>query len=673
MACCERVQTCVIFTDWNPAGWLQPDQAFRHRHRPSRAQSPWQETAPLMPRVRRNYHHHPLKPRVDRLPTVPGVYLMRNDAGEILYVGKALNLRARVRSYFNGTDTRPRMHRLMRELTQLEVNLTRDEREALLLEARLIRQHQPRYNIALKSGARMMSVRIDLRHPFPRLDIGEMEQDGARWFGPLSSTWRTAQVVELLERYYQIRTCSDRELARMSRPCLQYQLRRCPAPCAGYIQQEAYAERIQAVMDVMQGGQAALIQSLHLEMRQAAERLEFEQAAWIRDRIAALQGMHRKPAQPVDGPDRDVWGLARLADEVSVSLLPVRFGRQQQTSTWYLESVLETNDEVLTNLLLQHYELGPEIPASIHLPYELPERDTLAEILTERAGRPVLLNAESDCAGLDTIARAAADAELTGARAEDDRLGRGLQDLGQRLKFPQPVLSVEWLKLDLSDAMAWRVRLQATPVTPQNGPVSGPRVPTSASRSNGSRARTYIHKSSTTTEQNSISTQSTTEKKKRARKGSAPKESTTATPLVSVTWSHKQHRIRTLPLHDLEATLERLLPRLYGDATSSSRPDLLMVEGGHSLLKAMRRGLDALGIAMEVVGLPTEPPVLITGLLMPGRRNVLPMPVHAPARHVLEQVREAGLKLAGGQADDAERDPESLVTSPSAPPLSDDD
>lgn len=368
--------------------------------------------------LHRHYRQHPLKPKVDSLPTSPGIYLMKNADGAILYIGKAVNLRARVRSYFNGTDTRPRMHRLMAELVTLEVNLTHDEREALLLEARLIRQYQPAFNVALKGGARPTSIRLDLTHAFPRLDRGEQISDGARWFGPVSSAWRAVRVIELLERQYQLRTCSDLEFKRTTRPCLQYQLKRCPAPCAAYISTEEYALRVQAVVEVLEGGEAALAEKVRIDMQQAAEQLEFEQAAWLRDRLEALLGLTPRTYLPVAGVDRDVLGLARHEDDVAITLVPVRWGRQQQSRTFAFHQVLETSQELLTTLLLELYAVAGDLPQEIVLPEPLDTQVALEAIFRERAGgREVRVLAAPDVAGLHETAEAAARAELVMAAA----------------------------------------------------------------------------------------------------------------------------------------------------------------------------------------------------------------------------------------------------------------
>lgn len=532
---------------------------------------------------RRSYRQHVLMERVDRLPETPGVYLFKGIEDEILYVGKAINLRARVRQYFLGQDTRPRMHRLMRELQALDVSLATSEQEALLLESRLIRQHKPRYNIALKGGLRPVSLRLDLRLPFPRLDRGEACADGATWFGPMQSAWRADRIQELLERRFKLRTCSDRELARQTRPCLQFQLKRCPAPCAGLVSPEEYALQVQQVVDTLQGGEQRLVQQVRLEMQQAADALEFEQAAWLRDRLMALEGMHAHQAASVPGPDRDVIGLSRSADEVAIAVVPVRWGRQQQTRAWYFPGSLEPDEELLTTFLLQKYEGPLELPPILSLPFRVSAWDALSLVLQERSGRGIQLQLPPDEAGLDKLAEATAQAELTGASSEPRRVARALQDVQKRLKLPS-VSGMEWVQLDLTQGELWRLGLLE-----------------------GSLERL----------------------------------------------EKRHHRPRGLAGQG-DKLLLQLLRRWQ---QTEPRAELLLLEGGRALLKQAAQvwqGLDVLEDRPLLVGVPSDEQLRLPGVLLPGRRNLLPLPQNAPARWLLEQLREQGLAWTGrgdGQAD----------------------
>lgn len=521
---------------------------------------------------RRSYRQHALMERVDRLPEAPGVYLMKGAEDEILYVGKAINLRARVRQYFLGQDSRPRMHRLMRELQALEVSLATSEQEALLLESRLIRHHKPRYNIALKGGLRPVSLRLDLRLPFPRLDRGEACADGATWFGPMQSAWRADRIQELLERRFQLRTCSDRELARQSRPCLQYQLKRCPAPCAGLVSPEAYALQVQQVVETLQGGELRLAQQVRLEMGLAAEALEFEHAAWLRDRLMALEGMHARQAASVPGPDRDVVGLARSADEVAIAVVPVRWGRQQQTRAWYFPGSLESDEELLTTFLLHRYESALELPPLLALPFRISAWEALEQVLAERLGRPITLCLPPDEAGLDGLAEATAQAELSGASSEPRRVARALQDVQKRLKV-STLTGIEWVRLEPEAGTSWRLGLLE-----------------------GSLERL--------------------ERRQQRPRGTAG-------------------QVDKLLLHVLKRW-----------QVSEPRAELLLLEGGRVLLKraaAVWQGLDPVEARPLLVGVPSEEGLSLPGLLLPGRRNLLPLPQNSPARWLLEQLREQGL------------------------------
>jgi excinuclease ABC subunit C len=357
---------------------------------------------------------------------------MKDQAGKVLYVGKAVNLRARVRTYFNGTDGRRRMHQLMLELAQLDVSLAADEREALLLEARLIRHYQPKYNIALRNSFRPTSLRIDLRHPFPRVERRARDDDGAHYFGPLPSSWHAGQILAVLERHFPLRTCDDLELTRRTRPCLQFQLKRCLAPCVGKVTPDAYRQMLDALFEVLEGGEARLADQLRREMAEASGRLDFEYAAIVRDRLRGLEGLQAKAPPPVAGVDRDVLGLAREADAVAISIMPVRWGRQQEARVYCFEGQVTDDADLLATFLLQRYQRAADLPTEIVLPFALPGEEAVASILAERAERPLKVSQPPDAAGLDQVAAAQAElaviSDASRSRARKDAALRRLGD-----------------------------------------------------------------------------------------------------------------------------------------------------------------------------------------------------------------------------------------------------
>ncbi len=265
------------------------------------------------------------------LPTEPGCYLFLGPLREMLYVGKAKNLRARVRSYFQeqSQDLRAFIPWLRKRAVTLETIVTANEKEAAILENTLIKEHRPRYNVKLRDDKEYLSLRLDPTLEFPRLElVRRPASDQARYFGPYPSATAARRTLHLAERHFQLRTCSDRELSSRKRPCVQYQIKRCPGPCVLPVDAQAYAAQVRAVGLFLEGRHDQLGELLQERMQKASLDLDFEQAAILRDQLQAIRGV-QESQRVVSAEDRDldVLGLYRQEDQVELVLLLVRSGR----------------------------------------------------------------------------------------------------------------------------------------------------------------------------------------------------------------------------------------------------------------------------------------------------------------------------------------------------------
>src|SRR5688572_5035542 len=268
----------------------------------------------------------------ERIPTAPGVYLMKDRQGVVLYVGKAKHLRNRVRQYFGpGRDPREfvALGILGLFLASVETVVVDNEKEALLLENHLIKEHQPRFNVKLRDDKQYLLLRVDPRTRFPRVEaVRNIRDDGARYFGPYHSASSCRETLRLLNRHFQLRTCTDHVLATRSRPCLQYQIKRCPGPCVFPIDEGEYALQVEDVMMFLEGKNESLIDRLRGRMEGRAEREEYESAARLRDSLAAVERtLARQDIVQEEFVDQDVFGLHREADAVEIVVLFVRAGK----------------------------------------------------------------------------------------------------------------------------------------------------------------------------------------------------------------------------------------------------------------------------------------------------------------------------------------------------------
>jgi excinuclease ABC subunit C len=357
-----------------------------------------------------------LRRKIDELPAEPGVYLMKDRRGEVVYVGKAASLRARVRSYFDagGGDDRHFIPLLDGLLGDLDVVVTRSEKEAVLLENELIKKHKPRFNVRLRDDKDFIVLRLDRRHPFPRLEVARARQrkdDGARWFGPYSSASSIRETLRVVNRWFQLRTCTDHVFDHRKRPCILYQIHRCPAPCVYDVAREDYARSVDDAVAFLEGREGELVERLGARMREAATDMRFEEAARIRDQLRAVErSLETQRVLLDDRADRDVVGIHREGPDLVIQLMSMRGGKLLDSRAFPFAGQEFPGDELLSSFLSLHYERA-EPPEEILVPIEPANAGALAEVLSDRRGRKVEIHVPRRGARADLLASANRNAE----------------------------------------------------------------------------------------------------------------------------------------------------------------------------------------------------------------------------------------------------------------------
>jgi excinuclease ABC subunit C len=329
--------------------------------------------------------------KIAGFPARPGIYLMRDKGGKVIYVGKAQDLRARVRAYFNNSDERSQIQFLVRRVEDIDVLVTSNAKEALILENNLIKQYKPRYNIRLKDDKSYLSIKVTTQHPWPRiLATRKIVKDGSRYFGPFSSAVAARETIDIIEKHFLLRNCTDHNFRNRSRPCLQYQIKRCMAPCVLPVPEDVYREQVRQAMLFIDGKQQELIAELRQRMQAKSGALEYEAAARIRDQIQAVEKTLEKQRMVAHwGADQDIFGLYREGGFIEVQVLLVRQGKLTDNLSYSLEDLEFPDEEIVASLLTQFYQGHRFIPDEILLPVELEDREVREEYLSERKGKGV--------------------------------------------------------------------------------------------------------------------------------------------------------------------------------------------------------------------------------------------------------------------------------------------
>jgi excinuclease ABC subunit C len=386
-----------------------------------------------------------LEEQVANLPTDSGVYLFRDSRKKAIYIGKANNVRARVRQYFSGSDERMMIPFLVGSADRVEVIVTRNEKEALILENELIKRYQPRYNVNLRDDKNFLHLRIDRRQKWPRYElVRRTRKDSATYFGPYTSAARVRKTLAFLHRVFPLRTCTDTVLKSRNRPCLLHQMGRCVAPCVDLIEAEAYEELVEGSLQLLKGQGSKVVGKLKQAMLEAAAVEDFERAAGLRDLMQAVEATleHQGVVDP-RRRDRDIWGLHRVGSEGAIALLQMREGAVSEPKRFALPQLVGEDAEVFSTLLNTWYH--DEIPPEILLPLQLQDADSLELVLQERAKRKVRLHTpqRGDQLKLLTIAQNNARLFYVQATDQESRHTASMEALAKALGMPHPPHRIE--------------------------------------------------------------------------------------------------------------------------------------------------------------------------------------------------------------------------------------
>ena len=335
-----------------------------------------------------------LKSQVNRLPNKPGVYIMSNQEGKVIYVGKAKGLKNRVKSYFTPKPSNDKVEAIIKEINQIETTITITEREALILENTLIKKYNPKFNILLKDGKSYPYIEVNSEHDFPRFIFhrGKRKSKNARYYGPYPNVYAVRNTLSNLQKIFLLRNCSDSFYKNRSRPCLQYQIKRCSAPCVGKINREDYSFNVKQAMDYLKGNDRTIIDNFIIEMEKASSDQDYERAGFFRDQISNLKVIQSQ--QYVDGTKKIDADVISLIDDRGMYCLAILFIRQGKIlgsrSIYPSKTKYDSNEDIMASSLMQFY-LEHDVPKEIILNLELSEKKLIQQALIESQNRSTLI------------------------------------------------------------------------------------------------------------------------------------------------------------------------------------------------------------------------------------------------------------------------------------------
>jgi excinuclease ABC subunit C len=527
-----------------------------------------------------------LAERIEQLPDRPGVYLYKDAKGQVVYVGKAASLRGRVRSYFQASRTRDaKTDALVEQIADLDYIVTANELEALILESNLVKRHRPRYNIILRDDKHYPFLRLTTSEDFPRLVVARrVARDGATYYGPFYPATALRETLRLVRQLFPIRTCSIKIDGTAERPCLQYYIHRCNAPCTGWESREGYARTVQDVTAFLEGRADDLARRLTRDMEAAAAEEKYERAAILRDQIQALNTVReRQKIISTEPEDQDIIGLARQGSEACVQIFFVRRGRLLGRESFFLDRLLgATEPEVLSAFVRQFYTRNVEPARELLLPAELPEADLVAEWLAQRRGGRVELVVPQRGRKRELAAMAEENAALalqTHLLSRDNRSQVVMEDLQRSLSLPGLPTRIEGF--DISNI--------------QGSEAVGSMVVWAA--------------------------------------GAMQKD------------DYKRFRIRTVPGVDDYAMMGEVLRRRYSRVLEEATPlpDLVLLDGGRGQLGVGMRVLEELGLDfVPIVALAKRE----EEVYRPESLHPLVLDPASPALHTLQKIRDEAHRFA---------------------------
>ncbi|MFO7698082.1 MAG: excinuclease ABC subunit UvrC [Anaerolineae bacterium] len=539
--------------------------------------------------------------RLAGLPDRPGVYIMKDVRGAVIYVGKAVVLRNRVRSYFHASANHPpKTERLVMEVHDLEWIVTESELEALILESELIKRHQPRYNVRLKDDKRYPYIKISLQEDFPRIFIVRSAQhDGARYFGPFTSSQAVHQTLDVLRRLFPYRTCNREITGEDARPCLYYHIKRCTGPCIGAIDRAGYREVIDRAILFLEGKSEVVVAGMARRMEEAASALDFERAAILRDQVAAINTIiERQRIVSAHLHDHDIVAFARDNGQACVQVFFIRNGKLIGREYFVLTGAQDENEsEVMGSFIKQFYSEATQIPPEILLQNDLDEFAVIQSWLTQRRGNKVSMHVPKRGEKKAIVEMARENAVETLARLRDEwiadshRHTEALTQLQEALMLPAPPGRIECY--DISNLQG-RYTVGSMVVFEQGAPSK----------------QDYRH-----------------------------------------------FRIKTITGQDDFASMAEMLSRRFARAREARderaaagkadrwaiMPDLIILDGGKGQLSAVREVMETLGVDhIPTVGLAKQDEEIFT----PGRPESIRLPGGSEALFLVQRIRDEAHRFA---------------------------
>ncbi len=529
---------------------------------------------------------------LSRLPASPGVYLMKDQAGGVLYVGKAKSLKNRVRSYFQkGASHTAKTRIMVRKVRDIQTIVTPSEVEALILENNLIKRHKPRYNILLRDDKNFPYIRLSLQDNFPRLSVvRKTQKDGAKYYGPYVGAGAMRSTLRLIHKYFPLADCDIVIDGTSDRPCLQYQIGRCKAPCTGLQNQTDYGETVAQVRMFLEGRESELTDALKARMQTAADTEQFELAARLRDQIRDVeQTLTRQRITHPGGGEVDVFGIARMGDWLAIQVLFVREGALvgSRAFVWEDQSGLSDAD-LLGPFIQQLYQDGIPIPARLAVPVVVADAPLLGRWLSDLRGKRCHLEQPSRGRGLAMLKLAASNAQKSlEDRLSAERVGeRGLLALQRTLKLTTLPHRIEGF--DISHIQG---DLTVASMVVWEG--------------SGAKKADYRH-----------------------------------------------YRIRSTDGPDDFLSMYEVVTRRYRRLLDENRPlpQLILVDGGRGQLSMALQALRELGLKdadrPDVIGLAKERGERFERVYLPGRKNSVALKPGAPATRILQQIRDEAHRFA---------------------------
>ena len=384
-----------------------------------------------------------IEEELKKLPHKPGVYIMHDKDDKIIYVGKAISLKNRVRQYFRKTNKTKRIENMVALIDHFEYIVTDNEAEALILECNLIKKNMPKFNVLLKDDKTYPYIKVNVKAEFPDVYITRrILNDGAKYFGPYASAGSAKEMVEFIKSKFKIRQC--RSFKYKDRPCLNYHIKKCMAPCMGYVSREEYMKQIDEIIDVLEGKTDKLVKQLNQEMLEASKGMHYEKAAYLRDKLIAVERIsERQKVSNISENDIDVIGLARNDTKVCVEIFFVRKSKMIGREHFFLNDLVdEESKEIISGFIKQYYLDRPVLPNKIMIREEIEDKEVLQEWLTKEAGRKLEIKTPQKGEKLRLVEMAENNAKITLENKEKDK-NAILQELKEVLKLDKLPRKIE--------------------------------------------------------------------------------------------------------------------------------------------------------------------------------------------------------------------------------------